>query len=201
MATTSSSGRRAQAMASSLSALATFTLLSAVVFLSPFALSPYAQQNDVYMGNFFIAPLVFLLGSFIFLVSLAMMGLDTLLAGLLAFISLLAAGSFALSASGLPYSIYTYVVTGDVILLLVVGYVIAEKHSLLALWRRGTLLALLGTGILTVLYILFGGHYTSLGGSPLNWPPYLTAPILGVTAGLAGAIFLLGWLWAERPIR
>lgn len=65
-----------------------------------------------------------------------MLGLETLLAGLLALVSLLAAGSFALSASGLPYSIYTYVVTGDVILLLVVGYAIAENHSLLALWRR-----------------------------------------------------------------
>jgi hypothetical protein len=43
-------------MASSLSALATFTMLCAVVFLSPFALSPYAQQYDVYMSNFFMAP-------------------------------------------------------------------------------------------------------------------------------------------------
>ena len=201
MSITPAVGQRPHALASALFALAMFTMLSAVVFLSPFALSPYAQQNDVYMGNLFIAPLIFLLGSFIFLVALALLGLHTILAGLLALISLLAAGSFALSASGLPYSIYTYAVLGDVILLLVVGYVVAEKGSLLALWSRGTLLALLGAGVLIVLYILFGGHYTSFGDTPIGWPPYLTASILGVTAGLAGVTFLIGWLCARRPIR
>ncbi len=188
-------------MASALFALAVFTMLSAVVFLSPFALSPYVQQNDVYMGNPFSAPLNLLLGRFMFLVALAILGLRTILAGLLALVSLLAAGSFDLSASGLPYSVYAYVSTGGVTLLLVVSYVAAERRGLLGLWSRGTLPALLGTGVLAALYILFGGHYTSLGDNNVSWPPYLTTPVIGATVALAGAVFLIGWLWAERTIR
>ncbi len=44
-----------------------FILLSAVLFLSPFVLSPYAMQNDVYMGNLFLGPPWFLLGAILFL--------------------------------------------------------------------------------------------------------------------------------------
>jgi hypothetical protein len=43
-------------------ALGAFTLLAAGVFLSPFALSPNAIQNDVYMTNIFLGPLFALVG-------------------------------------------------------------------------------------------------------------------------------------------
>lgn len=36
-------------------ALGAYAALISIVFLSPFALSPYAIQNDVYMGNLFLS--------------------------------------------------------------------------------------------------------------------------------------------------
>jgi hypothetical protein len=196
-------GQRAQVMASALFATAMFLMLSAIVFLTPFMVSPYAQQNDVYMGNLFIAPLLFLLGSILSLISLAALGLRTLSASALAIVSLLVAGSCALATAGLPFSVYTYLIMAAVLLLLLIGYAIARAHGWLGLWSRGVILALVGTAILTLLYMFFGGHYTSFGNTSINWPPYLTVPILGATAGLAGAICAVGWLWTRstKPLK
>jgi hypothetical protein len=58
------SGRARQAPSADLRAVAAlvalggYAVLISIVFLSPFALSTYAIQNDVYMGNLFLsAPL------------------------------------------------------------------------------------------------------------------------------------------------
>lgn len=40
-----------------------FLLLAGGVFLLPFALSPYAIQNDVYIGNYVVGPLVLVVGA------------------------------------------------------------------------------------------------------------------------------------------
>ncbi|HZC05890.1 MAG TPA: hypothetical protein VE338_09625 [Ktedonobacterales bacterium] len=47
---------------SGLVALGEFALLTSAVWLSPFAFSPYAIQNDVYMANMFLAPPTALVG-------------------------------------------------------------------------------------------------------------------------------------------
>lgn len=49
-------------VASALLATGAYALLTGGVFLRPFVLSPYAIQNDVYMGNLFLAPPVLLVG-------------------------------------------------------------------------------------------------------------------------------------------
>jgi hypothetical protein len=203
MNTKPTSGQRAQVMASALFATAMFLMLSAVVFLTPFVVSPYAQQNDVYMGNLFLAPLIFLLGSILLLISLAALGLRTISASALAIVALLVAGSCALSTAGLSFSVYAYLIMAAVVLFLLIGFAIAQAHGWLRLWSRGVLLALLGATALTLLYTFLGGHYTSFGNTSINWPPYLTAPILGATAGLAGAIFAVGWLWTKstKPLK
>lgn len=45
--------------ACALLATGAFALLAGVVFMMPFALSPYANQNDVYLGNYSCAPVFF----------------------------------------------------------------------------------------------------------------------------------------------
>ncbi|HEX8982815.1 MAG TPA: hypothetical protein VF792_08605 [Ktedonobacterales bacterium] len=39
-----------------------YVILSGIVFLSPLVLNSTAKQNDVYMSNYFIAPLIIILG-------------------------------------------------------------------------------------------------------------------------------------------
>lgn len=44
-------------------ALGEFALLASVVFLAPFVVSRYAIQNDVYMTNLFLSPLIAMTGA------------------------------------------------------------------------------------------------------------------------------------------
>lgn len=194
-------GRQTSAVMSALFMSGAFTMFSAIVLYSPFVISPYAQQNDVYMGNLFIAPIVFLLGSVAFLIGQTGLGLRAILAALLALVSLLAIGVFAFGNLAVPIPFYPAIMVADTLLLLIVGFLVASIHGTLKLWSRGMVVAFLGAGALVLLYILFGGHYTSLGDHPVSWPPYLTAPILGVAAGIAGIIFLIGWLWSRTATR
>ena len=195
------SGQQTSPVMSALFMSGAFTMFSAIVFYSPFAISPYAQQNDVYMGNLFIAPVVFLLGSVAFLIGQTGLGLRAILAALLALVTLLAIGVFAFGNLALPIPFYAAIMMAGTLLLLIVGCLVTSIHGMLKLWSRGMVVAFLGTGALALLYILFGGHYTSLGDQPVNWPPYLTAPILGGAVAIAGAIFLIGWLWGQTAAR
>lgn len=70
MDATSTTRHGVSPMALALLATGGFIVLSAVIFLSPFVLSPYAIQNDVYMTNLFIGPLVLLVGGALVLISL-----------------------------------------------------------------------------------------------------------------------------------
>lgn len=49
-------------VATALLALGAFALVTSALFLFPFAYSPYAIQNDVYMANLFLAPPIALFG-------------------------------------------------------------------------------------------------------------------------------------------
>jgi hypothetical protein len=122
-----------------------FILLSAVLFLSPFVLSSYANQNDVYMGNLFLSPPWFVLGAILFLA----------------------------------------------------GALIARLQRRRAPWGQGLLLAGIGGVLLALLYLLVGGHYTSVG-PPSYWPPYLNETMTAVTLILAVAEFVVGWGWGAR---
>src|SRR5579859_5475005 len=63
MGSTSAIPRSLSPFALALLAAGGLLVLSALVFLSPFALSPNAIQNDVYMGNLFLSPPLLVVGS------------------------------------------------------------------------------------------------------------------------------------------
>lgn len=70
MAATSTMQREISPVALGMLAAGGFIVLSAVIFLSPFVLSPYAIQNDVYMANLFIGPPVLVVGGVLVLIGL-----------------------------------------------------------------------------------------------------------------------------------
>jgi hypothetical protein len=196
MASSSLPGRTFSPASIALFAASGFVMLSGLVFLAPFAMGPYAQQNDVYMGNLFMGLPIFVLGSLVFVASLAGLGLSKGMAGLLALVWILLALVFWLGFSWLGIAICSYIADGYAAVLLAVSWFAARRHARMALWWRGLLLALLGIGALVVVYTFFGGHYSSIGNTAINWPPYLTMPILGITIGMAVVIVLIGWLWS-----
>jgi hypothetical protein len=173
-----------------------YVMLSALIFLFPFVASPYAQQNDVYMGNLFLGAPIFLLGSLLFVISLASLGLRARLAALLALINLLPVVMFWLGGNLLPILIYIYIAGAYAFVLLLLSWSVARRNNQLSPWRRGLMLALLATGILALFYILFGGHYVSVGDASFYWPPYLTLTIAIIAGVLALVIFVTGWIWA-----
>jgi hypothetical protein len=148
MATTSTTRRSTSPVALALLATGGFTMLSAAILLSSFALSPYAIQNDVYLGNLFIGPPLLVIGSLLFVASL----------------------------------------------------LIARIHGRSMAWGQGLLLALAGSSLEGLLYMLVGGHYYSVG-PPSNWPPYLNESMMGITLGLGLAVFLIGWVWGALMAR
>lgn len=182
-------------------AASTFCMLSALVFLAPFAVSPRAGQHDVYMVNLVIALPLFFAGSLLFAISLAGLGLRPGLAVLVTLACHLVGVMLWLGSVNWSLATYTYVAGCATMILLVLSWVVAFDHHRLGIWRRGLMLALGGSGAVALLYLLFGGHYTSTGGVAGSWPPYLTLPIVAVAIGLAAAIFVLGWLWDARGLR
>ncbi len=186
-----------------------FTMLTALIFLSPFALSPYAGQNDVYMGNLLLSPLLFLVGSVLFIVSLAGLGLSPQITVLLAVADLVPPllilylpGSMLGASMRLgPYAIVFLALLFEAGLLIILGLVIARAHGWQQAWLEGLLLVGAGSGLMALVYVLFGGRYHSVGPNAPDWPPYLTMPVLGVALGLGLAIFVIGWAWGKMTAR
>jgi hypothetical protein len=117
------------------------------------------------------------------------------LAVLLAVINAVALMLIMFRSFGLPIVAYAYLAGADALLLTAISWASARAHDRMNIWVRGLLVALLGSGLMGLLYVLFGGHYTSFGDVAINWPPYLTMPMIGVAIGLAIAIFVIGWIW------
>jgi hypothetical protein len=201
MDTTPTEHRDTSSTSLALFAASGFIMFCALVLLSPFAVSPYAEQNDVYMGNLFIGLPIFIIGSLLFALSLAGLGLRPDLTALVALVSLFVGVALWLGVIGWSISTHVYVAGAAALVLLALSWAIARGHARMRTWRRGLALALLGSGIIALLYVFFGGHYSSAGGVAVGWPPYLTPPITGVSIGLAVAIFVLGWRWGETGPR
>jgi hypothetical protein len=130
--------------------LGAYAALVCLIFLSPFALTSYAIQNDVYMGNLFLSP------------PLAVAGVVCIVSGWI--ITLRARHRQAAGVS--------------------VGRVA----------MRALLVALVGAGVMGVVYALFGGQFRSFGPTPIYWPPYLSGGVLVATL-LVGLAALLASLW------
>jgi hypothetical protein len=134
-------------------------------------------------------------------------------------LGLFAAGSFfALSALVFlsPFVLSSNAIQNDVYMsnlflsppLLAIGgalclgsWLIAKGLGRLLGWWEAVVLAVVGGGMLAVLYNPVGGHYSSFGPNLVNWPPYLNGPMLGVEVGLGLAVFLAGLLWGQAMAR
>jgi drug/metabolite transporter (DMT)-like permease len=55
-----------------------FLLLAGALFATPFLLNTRSQENDVFLANLFLAPLISLVGSLLYLVALRRLGLSIL---------------------------------------------------------------------------------------------------------------------------
>ncbi len=139
---TSTRGGRRHALAPL--AAGAYLLLAGAVFYSPFLLSPYAIQNDVFLSNYFASP------------AFAVLGLLFILAGM-------------------------------------VG---ARRRW--RVWWHALLLAVVSSGVLALLYWLFGSRYYHFGETVSSEPPYLNGPVWWASVALAAATFAAGWVWSGR---
>jgi hypothetical protein len=170
-----------------------FLMIAAVVFLFPFVLSARAHENDVFMTNAFISPLIYLIGSTLAISSLPGLGLSRLLTVVLAVANPFAPylALVALSSSGPPwYGVIGPLSAVDGGLLILLGLAAAAVHERLRLWGIGLLFALAGSGAVALAYALFGSRYYAYGETVSSLPPYLDLPMLGITLALAVAILL-----------
>lgn len=175
-------------------------MLSGVVFLLPFLVNNRAGQNDVFMGNLFLGPPFWLVGSTLLIASLAGLGLGRWLTLALALANpLLVALMLAWSQGGLGgISGTAAVLVADAGALLVAGALAAGTHGRWTIWGRGMVVCLIGAGIVALAYELFGGRYYAFGETVSSLPPYLEMPVAWLALGIGALAGALGWAWGRR---
>jgi hypothetical protein len=176
-----------------------FLLLAGALFATPFLLSSRAQENDVFLTNLFLAPLISLLGSPLYIFALRRMGLSIMfmLALLLVYLAVLTTWFWfpPLSAHGI--SAVGPILAADAALLFIAGALVAGTHRQWNAWTQGMALALVTSSALAVVYSFFGGRYLAFGETSSSLPPYLNAVTLITTAAFAVLAYVLGWRWGR----
>jgi hypothetical protein len=181
-----------------------FLLLAGALFATPFLLNSSATGNDVFLTNLFLAPLISLLGSLLYILALRRLGLSIALILLLIALNLAALTSWLwlpqVASNGVDLAIgvlasLPVILLVDAALLFLIGALVARTHGQWDAWTRGILLALVTGGALAVVYSFFGGRYLAEGETTSRLPPYLNGVTLGATATLAALAYLLGWRW------
>jgi hypothetical protein len=176
-----------------------FLLLAGALFATPFLLSSRAQENDVFLANLFLAPLISLLGSQIYIFALRRMGLSVMFLLTLLAVYLAALTSWfwfpPLSARGI--SAVAPILAAGAALLFIAGALVAGTHRQWNAWTQGMALALVTSSALAVVYSFFGGHYLAFGETSSSLPPYLNTVTLIATAAFAVLAYVLGWLWGR----
>jgi len=184
-----------------------FLLLAGSLFAAPFLLNSGASGNDVFLTNLFLAPLISLLGSLLYILALRRLGLSFALMLILIAINLAALTSWLwlpqVTSNGddlaigvlasLPVALLV-----DAALLFLIGALVARTHGQWDAWRRGISLALVTGSALAVVYSFFGGQYLAFGEKTSSLPPYLNGVALVATAALAALVYLFGWRWGPR---
>jgi hypothetical protein len=176
-----------------------FLLLAGALFSAPFLLNGRAQENDVFFTNLFLAPLISLLGSILYLIALRGFGLSIawLLALLVINVAALTGWLWLPQFTSQSISLVAVILAADAILLFSVGALLAAARGLAGPWALGLLLALLASAALAAIYYFFGGQYLAAGESSSSLPPYLNTITLAATAVLAVLTYLVGWLWGR----
>jgi hypothetical protein len=103
--------------------------------------------------------------------------------------------AFVVSLYAIPNDVYMgnlfvgppLLLIGSVLLL--ASLLVARSQGRVMAWGQG-LLAMASSGVLTLLYIVIGGHYVSVGPFP-NGPLYLDELMMGVTLALSLAVFIM----------
>jgi hypothetical protein len=184
-----------------------FLLLAGALFAAPFLLNSGATGNDVFMTNLFLAPLISLLGSLLYILALRRLGLSVALMLILIAINLAALTSWLwlpqVASNGVDLAIgvlasLPVALLVDAALLFLIGAPVARTHGQWDAWTRGILLALVTGSALAVVYSFFGGQYLAEGEKTSSLPPYLNGVALVATAALAALAYLLGWRWGPR---
>jgi hypothetical protein len=184
-----------------------FLLLAGALFATPFLLNSGASGNDVFMTNLFLAPLISLVGSLLYLFTLRRLGLSLALMLILIAINLAALTSWLwlpqVTSNGVALAIgvlasLPVALLVDAALLFFIGALVARTHRQLDAWTRSILLALMTSGALAVVYSFFGGKYLAFGETSSSLPPYLNGVTLGATAALAALAYLFGWRWGPH---
>jgi hypothetical protein len=175
-----------------------FLLLAGALFALPFLLNTRAQENDVFFGNLFLAPLISLLGSILYLIALRGFGLSIawLVALLVINMAALTGWLWLPQFTSQSIPLIAVILAADAVLLFSVGALLAGAGGLSGPWARGLVLALVAGGALAVIYYFFGGQYLAAGETSSSLPPYLNTIALIATAALAALTYLLGWLWS-----
>jgi hypothetical protein len=186
-----------------------FLLLVGALFAVPFLLNSSATGNDAFLTNIFLAPLISLVGSLLYILALRRLGLSIALMLVLIAINLAALTSWLwlpqVTSNGVELAIgvlasLPVALLVDAALLFVIGALVARAHGQLDAWTRSILLALVTSGALAVVYSFFGGHYLAEDETTSSLPPYLNEVTLGSTTALAALAYLLGWRWGSRGI-
>jgi hypothetical protein len=182
-------------------ALGVYLMLLGVVFYVPFALSPLAQQNDVFMTNLFLGLGAFAAGSVLVAVdetreAAHKLWLTTLLG--------IAAGVVAFA--GVETILYTYgyavaapIMASYTAVLLALGVLASVRDGHLIRWSRALLVGLGGAGLLILYYALLGGQYYDAYGLATYLPRFVDGQTSGLALLLGVSVFFLGRFWTRRP--
>jgi hypothetical protein len=183
-----------------------FLLLAGALFATPFLLNSRAQENEVFLINLFLAPLISLLGSLLYILAMRRLGLSVLLTIVLLALNLATLTSWLwlpqVASNGVVLAIgilgvLPVMLLVDAALLFLIGALVAWTQRQWDAWTRGMLLALVAGSALAVVYSFFGGHYLAVGEKTSSLPPYLNATALIAAVALAALAYLLGWRWGR----
>jgi hypothetical protein len=183
-----------------------FLLLAGALFAAPFLLNDRAQGNDVFLTNLFLAPLISLVGSLLYILALRRLGLSIPLVLILILVNLAVLTSWLwlpqVTSQGVAlaegvFAALPVILLVDAALLFLVGALVAGARGQWGAWSQGLVLALVASVALTVIYYFFGGQYLAFGETSSSLPPYLNATALIATVALAVVVYLLGWRWGR----
>lgn len=182
-------------------AVSGYIALLSMVFMTPFLLSARAQQNDVFMANLLLSPILYVIGSTAVIAGLHALGLRRSLTGLLALgnlaVLVLAAWLIgSISQNGIRALAIGILVSAG--MLLVVSTVVVGGLHTWGIGGGAAVLALCGAAVVSLGYMLFGSRYYAFGETASSLPPYLDAAVLGLSV-VGGLAILVLVRWSNQP--